>query len=392
MKQTLRNLLILLCFTISVVAYAQWNATGVILSPAGYIATSNLTLEPGYHFEIDVFNNGIKRTYTGSLLKADPANDIAIIKVEDPLFSAIGPIPYGLRTKDVKESEKISVMGYPQTGNEEIPLKVFDGAINSKSGYLNDIGSYQLSCVTKKGIEGAPIFDNNGYLIGVVNSKIDQSMGYAVKASCLNNLIETLPKIPTTPTKSTLAGLWNSEREEALNKFVVVIRKTNQSVTDAASSQKKLYIGQTYGGGIIFYIDETGEHGLIASLDNGEGKRAQWGCLGTEVGETGVGIGAGKDNTKKIIVSCRKAGTGDIAARLCNEAVIDGYSDWFLPSKEELNLLYENKEIIGGYEHGYYWSSSEFSEDFAWYQHFDFGFQDYLKKDFSYYYRPIRAF
>ncbi len=271
-------------------------------------------------------------------------------------------------------------------------MKVTEGAISSKSGFPNDISNYQLSCVMRAGSQGSPVFDNSGNLIGIINSKTGQSMGYAVKASCLYNLLETLPKIPALPAKSGLYGLSSSDREDALSKFIVAVRMSNQSVEEIAKANKKMQIGQTYGGGIIFYVDETGEHGLIASIDNGESKRAQWGCTGTEVGETESGIGTGKENTKKIIVACRTASTSGIAARLCNQATIDGYNDWFLPSKEELNLLYENKEIIGGYEHGYYWSSSEFSADFAWYQHFDFGFQDYLKKDFSYYYRPIRAF
>jgi hypothetical protein len=389
MKLKSISLLFLVCIAFSTMYAQQWNASGVVISSAGYIATSNHTLPAGYHFEIDVFNNGIKRTYPGTLLKSDPTNDLAIVRIEDPLFAAVGSVPYSIKVKDVKENEKVFVMGFPQEDSKGEKMKVTEGAISSKSGYANDISNYQLSCVMRKGNEGSPVFDNSGNLIGIINSKTGQSMGYAVKASCLNNLLETLPKIPAMPAKSGLYGLSSSDREEAISKFIVVIRMSNQSVAETAAKNKKMQVGQTYGGGIIF---DSGEHGLIASIDNGESKRAQWGCTGTEVGETESGIGTGKENTKKIIVTCRTTGSAEIAARLCNQAIIDGYSDWFLPSKEELNLLYENKEIIGGYEHGYYWSSSEFSADFAWYQHFDFGFQDYLKKDFSYYYRPIRAF
>ncbi|MCE9540289.1 MAG: serine protease, partial [Bacteroidetes bacterium] len=56
---------------------STWNGTGVVLSSEGYIATSNHNLEPGYHFEIDVFNKGVKKTFRGRLEKSDPVNDLA---------------------------------------------------------------------------------------------------------------------------------------------------------------------------------------------------------------------------------------------------------------------------------------------------------------------------
>jgi hypothetical protein len=382
--------LIVLFFYCSTLINAQsWSGSGVVVSSAGYIATTNHPLEQGYHFEVDVFTNGTKKTYLGNVIKSDAANDITILKIDDPLFAVIGAVPYALRVKDVKENEKIMTLGFPQGESKEV--KVSEGTISSKSGYPNDIGSYQLSNTIKPGYEGAPVFDNQGNIIGILCSKVSQSSGYATKASCLENIIETLPKMPPMPGKTTISALSYDDKVEALTKYVVKIRVSNQAFAEADNKNKKV-VGQTFGGGIIFYVDGTGEHGLIASIDTGEGIRAQWGCYNTSVEDTELGVGTGADNTKKIITVCRTAGSGNIAARLCNEVVIEGYTDWFLPSKEELNLLYENKEIIGGYEHGYYWSSSEVDSHFAWYQHFDFGFQDYLNKDFSYYFRPIRAF
>ncbi|MGB3946783.1 MAG: trypsin-like peptidase domain-containing protein [Bacteroidia bacterium] len=389
MKLKIFNIVIA-CISYTAIFAQNWNGSGVVLSSAGYVATVNHNLESGYHFEVDIFNNGIKKTYQANLIKSDAANDLAILKIDDPLFAAVGSVPYGLKLRDVKEGEKIFVMGFP-LGEKDEKVKSIDGSVTSKSGYANDIGALQLSCVITSGSEGSPVFDNQGNIIGIINSKLNQSSGYATKASCLQNMIETLPKMPLMPAKSNMGGMSLSEKTDVLEKFIVTVRSTNQAFASQDNGNKKV-VGQTYGGGIIFYVDASGEHGLIASIDNGDGIRAQWGCYGLEVTDTQLGIGTGYENTKKIITACRTAGTGNIAARLCNELVLEGYTDWFLPSKDELNLLYENKEIIGGYEHGYYWSSSEVDGHFAWYQHFDFGFQDYLKKDFSYFFRPIRAF
>ncbi len=159
-------------------------------------------------------------------------------------------------------------------------------------------------------------------------------------------MLETLPKLPPLSSKTTISGLSFSDKIAELSTFVVSVRASNQAVADTSKS-KKMVVGQTYGGGIIFYVDDTGEHGLIASFDTGESERAQWGCYNTLVDDTETGIKSGKENTKKIIISCRTAGTERIAARLCNEYVADGYSDWYLPSKEELNLLYEKWSKIG---------------------------------------------
>lgn len=64
------------------------------------------------------------------------------------------------------------------------------------------------------------------------------------------------------------------------------------------------------------------------------------------------------------------------AAVYASEYSVNGFSDWFLPSKDELNELYENQTLIGGVLTGYYWSSSEFDAGYAWLQNFSTGIQD----------------
>lgn len=86
---------------------------------------------------------------------------------------------------------------------------------------------------------------------------------------------------------------------------------------------------------------------------------------------------------------CAEAG---IAARLCNDLVIDIYDDWYLPSKDELNKLYLNIVAIGGFASSLYWSSTENISNFAWFQNFTNGFQNYLSKNNSNYVRAVRAF
>ncbi|MCX6277610.1 MAG: DUF1566 domain-containing protein [Bacteroidetes bacterium] len=147
-------------------------------------------------------------------------------------------------------------------------------------------------------------------------------------------------------------------------------------------------VGQSYGGGIIFYVDSTGLHGLIsATTDQSAG--AEWGCVGIIIAETSWAIGAGQANTAAIVYACSIEG---IAARICNDLVHNGYSDWFLPSMDELNLMYAQQNIIGGFTSNFYWSSCDYYAPYAWGQNFGNGsFYGSYKLD-AYHVRAIRAF
>jgi len=148
-------------------------------------------------------------------------------------------------------------------------------------------------------------------------------------------------------------------------------------------------IGDTYGGGIIFYIDGTGQHGLIAATSD-QGNRA-WGCRGTLIpGADGTAIGTGNQNTTDIMAGCLTAG---IAARLCGDLVLGGYSDWYLPSYDELYQMYLQKTVIGGFGSHVYWSSTEYDANQAWSYFFSINFwYQGDKTDQVAYVRAIRSF
>ncbi len=175
------------------------------------------------------------------------------------------------------------------------------------------------------------------------------------------------------------------------------------------SSPTTYSVGDFAQGGIVFWVDETGQHGLICAKsdqDGGSGIRWYAGTNGSTQAK-GDGPYAGEANTSIIIAA--QVAIGDdgntYAARICNELQItEGgktYGDWYLPSKEELNLMYQNKATIdatattnsgSGFASAYYWSSTEYSNHFAWLQNFDGGFQDTNYKGGTYRVRAVRAF
>jgi Protein of unknown function (DUF1566) len=118
-------------------------------------------------------------------------------------------------------------------------------------------------------------------------------------------------------------------------------------------------IGQSYKGGIIFYIDSTGKHGLIAAPSD-QSIGISWSVSGdtTRTGAYGQEIGTGFSNTKKIVAMF---GSGNYAARICDNLVLGGFDDWFLPSRYELVELWKQKDKVGGFK-----SSSNADETFYW--------------------------
>ncbi|MEW6606776.1 MAG: DUF1566 domain-containing protein [bacterium] len=156
------------------------------------------------------------------------------------------------------------------------------------------------------------------------------------------------------------------------------------------------YIGESYGGGIVFYVYDNGQHGLIAATAD-QSTSMRW-YAGTYIRTRAQadGVGAGKANTAIIIASQGDGDGATYAARVCNEysVTVDGvtYGDWYLPSKHELNSLYQQKDVVGGFGSYVYWSSTEISSGVAWGQSFDYGGQNYANKNVTLRVRAVRAF
>lgn len=150
------------------------------------------------------------------------------------------------------------------------------------------------------------------------------------------------------------------------------------------------HIGQIYGGGVIFYIDSTGNHGLIAAPSDMD--TVIWGCYSTLIGGTSTAIGTGQSNTAAIVNGCS---TPNIAARVCNDLVLNSYDDWFLPSKDELNMMQPLQNVIGGFINTFYWSSSEVDPQRAYVLFLSSGVWGTLVKNTTVQelsVRPVRAF
>ncbi|MDG1396139.1 MAG: fasciclin domain-containing protein, partial [Flavobacteriales bacterium] len=197
--------------------------------------------------------------------------------------------------------------------------------------------------------------------------------------------------------------------------------KTTQEITDfsfcptllVTENTPQREVGDLAEGGIVFYVDETGQHGLVAALEdltegatdpNGFGFDGfEWGCFFENVsGADGQAIGTGYQNTMDIVSQgCVTENGGITAAQAALGVEVNGYIDWCLPSIDELNVMYNTigpgglESNIGGFEisvNSYYWSSSEINNMTAWGVYFDNGDLELSSKNNARRVRVIRAF
>jgi hypothetical protein len=146
--------------------------------------------------------------------------------------------------------------------------------------------------------------------------------------------------------------------------------------------------------GIIFYDKGSFSDGwryLEAAPASSE-FNAQWGAWGHDVAGTQTGIGTGRANTTLIVARLAQLDETGRAAQIASTININGYQDWFLPSREELSQMHSRRTAIGGFSNNWYWSSSQYNTNDAWNQRFFNGGQGNYYKDGQNRVRVVRAF
>jgi hypothetical protein len=284
------------------------------------------------------------------------------------LESCINEEPfYAIATfKEIDLINEPAVINLIEVKNEEINAKIKD--LIKKWDSIKSIESNKI-------INDLNELLNKSYEIKINNfreyeSKSEKTNDNIAKIKTrINPLIRKIKDTRFTTFDNEKIATIINELEQAKDFPIEKMQKTIENWEKAVEANR-IKIGAKYAGGIIFFIDYTGKHGLVcAEQDFGF---AVWGGEG-KIGANGIGIanGSGIDNTKKIIelaswnivkgfFSSNKMPIST-AARICLESNYNGFNDWYLPTKEELIHIMKILKLDG-----MYWSSSEFTDGVIW--------------------------
>ena len=234
-------------------------------------------------------------------------------------------------------------------------------------------------------ISGNGIFNGGSVGIGIISPASSAALDITSTAKGF-----LPPRMTTTQrdaVSSPLAGLtiYNASKN------------CNETYNGTSWVSNTHYIGESYGGGIVFYVYDNGQHGLISATADQNTAITWYNGTVRITGTSGDGLLAGVMNTAMLVVSQMADNQGgNFAAKVCADYSLTAgsvtYGDWYLPSKYELNLLYTQKIVVGGFSTGLYWSSSEGNSSQAWCQGFDAGAQANFNKSLACYVRAVRSF
>mgnify|MGYP000415366254 CR=1 FL=1 len=232
--------------------------------------------------------------------------------------------------------------------------------------------------------------------VGIGTTTPDASSALDITSTTKGLLIPRMTETQRDAITSAATGLMIYQTDGTVGFYYY----NGSSWAEVAATSKTYSIGDIVNGGVVFWLDSTGQHGLVAAFSD-VATSVEWGCVDTDLSNVpnvtsnpsvglGAEIGDGFNNTNDILQDCSTAPAA-LAARSLG-------AQWFLPSAKELNQMYANKgvlEAVSGFTpfNGYYWSSTERDSSDAYYRTLDFDLQNNNAiKTNSLNVRAVRAF
>lgn len=203
----------------------SWSGTCFALND-GYVVTNFHVVDNAKRIDIYGVNGNINIPYKASVVGVDRSNDLALLKIEDTDFKGFGSVPYKVNTSISDVGEDVFVLGYPLTTTMGNEVKLTNGIISSRTGYEGDLSLYQISAPIQPGNSGGPVFNIKGELIGIVCAKHGgaENASYAIKASYLNNLIESMVNSSIIPNQNSVNSLSLTDQVKVIKPFVFLIK------------------------------------------------------------------------------------------------------------------------------------------------------------------------
>ena len=352
---------------------------------------------------------GAGAVQSGSMTTIDWSNDNYYLKVGMDAaggtnFLTMGTtqllsVPYAMYAKSAGSVNGITITSVSAAGDT---LYLSNGQSFVAGGNSGGTGALVLPTITTNAVTG--ITSNSATFGGAIsNANGNQIMERGIVYSTTPNPTLGSNRIVIgngIGTFDTISGL-GYEFLHLLNPNTTyyarayAVTENNISAYGNEVSFTTLAVGQAGpGGGIVFFNkgNTTGGWQYLETATSDQSTGIAWGCDGTSIPGTQFTVGSGEANTTLIVAGCNEA---SFAAKLCNDLVLGGQSDWFLPSRNELYLMYKNLHLNnqGNFDTStYYWSSNEFNATRAHDFTFTNGFAPSNNKPITTTVRGVRAF
>jgi hypothetical protein len=273
----------------------------------------------------------------------------------------------------INEPEVLNIISKKNTDIDNLIKKMienFNAIHSTESKEVLDALNILLTCSYEVKIQEFNKYLNSYESIAQSYSNLKQNQNQLIDELIIKidiSFFKDLDKTKLFQIKKKLQVLRNTPE----NIFKVEFKKIKDEILN-----KTVKIGSKYCGGIVFYLDKSGDSLLICSIH--DFTPSIWGGYG-ETEANGKGLNGGFENTRKIAANARiqniaikkgwfsktyQAVEVDNAASICVESKIDGYEGWYLPTSYELTLIYsalckKKSKYLKHFKKGFYWSSEE---------------------------------
>jgi serine protease Do len=202
---------------------AKYSGSGFAISSNGYILTSYHVIKGADSVYIQ---NSKGVSYKARAYYTDAVNDIAILKINDPNFDYLSPLPYTLKKGGAGIGDLVYTLGYPK---DDVVLG--DGYVSSRTGLNGDTLAYQVAIPLNPGNSGGPLLDNSGNIVGIIKGKENKIDGaaFAVKSKYIMEALNAIPsdslrKRIAFGKRSALQGLKRNEQVKKMQDYVFMIK------------------------------------------------------------------------------------------------------------------------------------------------------------------------
>ena len=205
--------------------HASSQGTCFLINQNGHLLTNQHVVGSSEKVSIKGVNGDFDTWHEATVVGIDVDLDLALLKLVDESITFTS-MPFQIKSTTVEQGEEAFVLGYPLTtamGNE---IKVTNGIISAGSGYKGSLSQYQFSAAIQPGNSGSPLFNKQGEVIGIINSKLRgaESAGYAIKSPYVHTFVNQVGGVKLAQIASSTTPVSLVEQVKRNKAFVFIVK------------------------------------------------------------------------------------------------------------------------------------------------------------------------